>query len=207
MKYLHSRNIVHRDLKPANVLLDSEFYPKICDFGWAKDISKSHTITSSLMFSLLYASPEQLSSSINSVNDWIKADIYSFGMTMYSILYDKEPFEGEDFSSNPILLHNALLSGKRPKLDSDSNSWFSPITNLFSSQKNNPLDELIQRCWNTNPNKRPSSFEEISTIVEQEILKSPHAHRFLYYLEHDLKGNTNFKKPPSKKFGIPRSEP
>ena len=39
MKYLHSHNIIHRDLKPDNVLLDSNLYPKICDFGLSKTLA------------------------------------------------------------------------------------------------------------------------------------------------------------------------
>lgn len=33
MNYLHSQSIVHRDLKTGNILLDENFYPRICDFG------------------------------------------------------------------------------------------------------------------------------------------------------------------------------
>ena len=36
MKYLHSIGIIHRDLKPSNILLDENFYPKICDYGTSK---------------------------------------------------------------------------------------------------------------------------------------------------------------------------
>jgi len=37
MSYLHGKKIVHRDLKTANILLDSNNYVKICDFGTARD--------------------------------------------------------------------------------------------------------------------------------------------------------------------------
>ena len=153
MEYLHSHNIVHRDLKPQNILLDSNYYPKICDFGVAKDISKSSMITSNLIFTPLFAPSEQLSGSISSVKDWIKADVYSFGMTLYSILYDKLPFEGEDFQNNIIRLNQQLETGTRPKIEPGK----------FSKS----MEEIIERCWDKDPDKRPT-FEEISKNLLKE---------------------------------------
>lgn len=31
MRYLHENQIIHRDLKPQNILIDSDYYPRVCD--------------------------------------------------------------------------------------------------------------------------------------------------------------------------------
>ena len=152
MEYLHSQKIVHRDLKPLNVLLDSNFYPKICDFGLAKNISSSKSITSNFGGTPLFTAPEVLSGDIHSVEDWIKADCYSFGMTIYSILFDKIPFEGEIFIGNPIQLYLNLSQGKRPVIEQGKIS--------------KSMEELINKCWSGKPKERPK-FEEIT----KELLK------------------------------------
>lgn len=43
MRYLHKHGILHRDLKPQNILIDSNYYPRICDFGLSKCFSESIT--------------------------------------------------------------------------------------------------------------------------------------------------------------------
>lgn len=46
-KYLHSGNVIHRDLKPSNVLLDSECFVKLCDFGLSRSLAQVEKIEES----------------------------------------------------------------------------------------------------------------------------------------------------------------
>ena len=38
LKFIHSAGIVHRDLKPSNILINSDSFIKICDFGLARSV-------------------------------------------------------------------------------------------------------------------------------------------------------------------------
>lgn len=43
MRYLHAHGIIHRDFKPENILVDLNYYPRVCDFGFSRCFPKSLT--------------------------------------------------------------------------------------------------------------------------------------------------------------------
>ena len=97
----HALGIVHRDLKPANLFCilraDGQLSIKVLDFGISKLtlpglIASDLTITTAVVGSPVYMSPEQLQSSKN-VD--ARADIWSLGVILFELLTGQLPFEAE----------------------------------------------------------------------------------------------------------------
>ncbi|XP_062213562.1 rust resistance kinase Lr10-like [Phragmites australis] len=83
--YLHGgcdMQILHFDIKPHNILLDSNFVPKVADFGLAKlyPRDKSFVPASALRGTIGYIAPEMVSRSFGVISS--KSDVYSFGMLL-----------------------------------------------------------------------------------------------------------------------------
>lgn len=86
----HNNHIIHRDIKPQNIIISKEGKVKVTDFGIAK-AATSNTITSNVMGSVHYTSPEQARGGYSDE----KSDIYSLGVTMFEMLTGRVPFNGE----------------------------------------------------------------------------------------------------------------
>ena len=88
----HARGIVHRDIKPMNILISEDRTPKLTDFGLAKLVESSvHTVAGAAMGSPPYMSPEQAAG--KPVDK--ATDMYSLGITLYELLSNRTPFEGD----------------------------------------------------------------------------------------------------------------
>lgn len=70
---------IHRDIKPENILVNSQGYVKICDFGAAKRIDNTYRIASSAAGTQMYQAPEQQMGQDYSE----KVDIWCFGLTLW----------------------------------------------------------------------------------------------------------------------------
>ncbi|XP_044338228.1 rust resistance kinase Lr10-like isoform X6 [Triticum aestivum] len=83
--YLHrgcDMQILHFDIKPHNILLDSDFTPKIADFGLAKLYPRDNSFlpVSAARGTVGYIAPEMVSRSFGAISS--KSDVYSFGMLL-----------------------------------------------------------------------------------------------------------------------------
>ena len=91
LEHAHSRSIVHRDIKPHNVMVLKNGSVKVMDFGIARVMSKSSTLTKEALGSVHYISPEQAKGSFTDN----RSDIYSLGVVMYEMMTGRPPYDGE----------------------------------------------------------------------------------------------------------------
>ncbi|XP_071756983.2 serine/threonine-protein kinase 36 [Centroberyx gerrardi] len=86
--YLHSHRILHRDMKPQNILLGKCGVVKLCDFGFARAMSVSTLVLTSIKGTPLYMSPELVEEKPYDHT----ADLWSLGCILYELHTGAPPF-------------------------------------------------------------------------------------------------------------------
>lgn len=154
LSFVHERGIIHRDIKPANIVLTSNKVAKLMDFGIAQLNKEGHkrlTQDGSVLGSLIYISPEQLT---NSRNVDIRADIYSLGATLYELLVGLPPFKAD----NVATLVMSILKDK-PHPPSEKNTKVPPA-----------LDKIIEKALSKDISERYQTADEMARDLKNLIL-------------------------------------
>jgi serine/threonine protein kinase len=173
--WLHSCDIVHRDLKASNVLMweYKSGYPK-----WNCFVA-DYECSIGVIGTGFFRAPEILQAckdrrTHQNVDVFSKAaDVYGFGMICYEILTGKLPFE-----DHPPNDYNLVLGGKCLKIPKYVDNW---------------ICKLLGRCWQYDPNARPTIGEILDMILEhsiearryQEFLKEKYGEKYksMYHAE------------------------
>ena len=106
LEHAHGRSIVHRDIKPHNVMVLKNGSVKVTDFGIARVMSKSNTLTKEALGSVHYISPEQAK------GGWVdnRSDLYSLSVVMYEMMTGRPPYDGE----SPVAVAIKHINGGAP---------------------------------------------------------------------------------------------
>jgi len=89
LEHVHEMGVIHRDLKPSNLFLTREGQVKIIDFSVAKLASRDAYPPRTMVGTLLYIAPEQISGRATDE----RSDIYALGMSLYEAVTGRLPFE------------------------------------------------------------------------------------------------------------------
>ena len=145
----HKSGIIHRDVKPQNVIISKDGKVKVTDFGIAK-AATSETITSNVMGSVHYTSPEQARGGYSDE----KSDIYSLGVVLFEMLTGRVPFDG-DTTVNIAIQHiqDAMPSPREFVND-------VPVS----------IEQIIFKCTEKNSDRRYSSMSEVIADLKQSLL-------------------------------------
>ncbi|XP_045819998.1 putative receptor protein kinase ZmPK1 [Trifolium pratense] len=166
LAYIHEEClewILHCDVKPHNILLDSNYQPKVADFGLSKSRNRNDPKFSS--FSKIrgtrgYTAPEWiLNHSITS-----KVDVYSYGIVVLEMITGKSATQDVDVGNGQEKL--GLVMWLREKRN-ESISWVKEIMdpNIEEGCDENEVETLAEvalQCVEEEKDKRPT----MSHVVE-----------------------------------------
>ncbi|KAL6552496.1 hypothetical protein OROHE_007860 [Orobanche hederae] len=144
MNYLHNCTpmIVHRDLKSPNLLVDKNWIVKVCDFGLSRMKHSTFLSSRSTAGTAEWMAPEVLRNEPSNE----KCDVYSFGVILWELCTLQQPWGG----MNPMQVVGAVGFQHR-RLD-------------IPDDLDPSIADIIMKCWQTDPNLRPSFAEIMSAL-------------------------------------------
>ncbi|KAF8147822.1 hypothetical protein B0H34DRAFT_738281 [Crassisporium funariophilum] len=190
MEYLHSHDVLHGDLKAANVLVDDKFRCVISDFGQSEMKSEAYRIsgTPPPHGTLRWQSPELMAGQSQLTPE---IDVWAFSICCVEILtMGRMPWPLMD---DEAVRHFVLKENSRPPI---------PPNSRFNTPG---LQDILQICWNANPNLRPKfakivrDLKQLRKNAGQEVFESPRAP-----LLEELSEHTSSPSPDMRPIDLPR---
>ena len=143
LEAVFKQGVVHRDIKPSNLMIDATDHLKVLDFGVARRLDEDRHLTTarSILGTPRFMSPEQ---AVGADTDH-RSDIYSLGVTFYTLFAGRAPFDSDD----PAELRRLHVVEDPPQL-----SELNPRVPAA-------IEAVIHRMMAKSPADRPGSYEEL----------------------------------------------
>ena len=147
LEHAHGRGIVHRDIKPHNVMVLKNGSVKVTDFGIARLMSQSNTLTKEALGSVHYISPEQAKG--GRVDN--RSDLYSLGVVMYEMITGRAPYDGD----SPVAVAIQHINGG------------AAMPSTLNPNIPGGLEQIIMKCMQTDPDQRYNSATALLYDLEK----------------------------------------
>jgi tetratricopeptide (TPR) repeat protein/predicted Ser/Thr protein kinase len=170
LQHAHDQNIVHRDLKPENVVIEPDGSVRLMDFGLALSTSSRMTEEGMITGTVFYMPPEQAFG----YEVTPQSDLYSLGVILYELTTQQLPFEADDALA--VITQHIHAPVVPPRAKNEQ----IPI----------PLNDLILSLLGKEPNERPKSAAEVSSLLDDTWLRQADETSIqeLYVLDRIVRG-------------------
>lgn len=178
LRAAHHAGIIHRDLKPANIMVRSDGYVKVLDFGLAKRILPAYlsetddTVTAGpsvpgrIVGTVAYMSPEQ----IQGQNLDARSDLFAFGIIVYEMIAGRHPWQRK---STIDTLHAILHDGPPPV----QSQWAGVLERLLRKNREEryaSAEAVLEALANPEPSPGPRKRALTRLIVLPFRVLRPH---------------------------------
>jgi serine/threonine-protein kinase len=147
LDYAHRKGRIHRDIKPSNILIEKDGRAKVSDFGVAKIMTETHTMSGHVLGTPAYMAPEQVR---DEPLDG-RSDLFSLGAVLYQCLTGALPFAGDSLVQ---VVYKILNVEPRP-------------LQLPESPTSQLLTTIAQRALQKDPSARFQSGEEFALALHE----------------------------------------
>ncbi|KAE9613758.1 putative protein kinase RLK-Pelle-RLCK-VIIa-2 family [Lupinus albus] len=165
LAYLHEGleiQVIYRDFKSSNVLLDTDFRPKLSDFGLAREGPQGDQthVSTAVVGTQGYAAPEY----IETGHLKVQSDMYSFGVVLYEILTGRRSLE----RNRPTAEQKLLDWVKQYPADTSRFSMIMDprLRNQYSHGAARKIAKLADSCLKKIPEDRPSMSQIVETLKQ-----------------------------------------
>ncbi len=145
LEHIHSQNIIHRDIKPDNVHVTTAGAIKLMDFGISKSQDSTRTTTGVVMGTPYYMAPEQ----VLGRNITPLVDVYAFGVLVFELMTGTRPIVGDTVERIFYQILQEPLN----------------IEPMRQAGISDPVIDLVTRCTEKDPAKRPQGFAEVCARI------------------------------------------